>query len=66
MMKYYGEQVKELPAKRNNFRNFEIFRKIFGFFSMNLTYLHRWNNLNTSDFDRLIYEKCSGKKFTVS
>jgi len=42
------EQLKLLLAKPDNFSNFEIFQKVFGFFFMNLTGMHRWNHLNVS------------------
>jgi len=37
------DQLKWLLVERDNFPNFDIFRKVFVFFMTFLTSLHRWN-----------------------
>jgi len=46
-IKSYEEQLKWLLAKRGNFPNFEIFKKVFEFL-YELTSMHRWNHLKTA------------------
>jgi len=41
----YEEELKLQPANRDSSSNFENFKRVFGFFLMNLTSMHRWNHL---------------------